>query len=87
MRAVLSSADRGLRGGGGGLFSRRWRWQRHPAIWRRAAHLGFFMNWTGAQKGEGIEYHPLVLAMTALMMIRGAGAFSIDRAMTTGGQA
>ena len=49
--------------------------------------FGFFMNWTGAQKGEGFEYHLLVLAMTAVLMIRGAGAFSVDRAMTTGDQA
>ena len=41
---------------------------------------GFFMNWTGTQKGEGFEYNLLVLAMTALFMIRGGGAFSIDRA-------
>src|SRR6266852_3207347 len=34
---------------------------------------GFFMNWTGTQKGEGFEYHLLVLAMTAFLMIRGAG--------------
>src|SRR2546430_8512691 len=44
--------------------------------------FGFFMNWTGAQKGEGIEYHLLVLAMVVFLMIRGAGAFSIDRALT-----
>ena len=44
--------------------------------------FGFFMNWTGAQKGEGFEYHLLVLAMTAFLMIRGAGAFSLDRAIT-----
>src|SRR6202008_2896364 len=42
---------------------------------------GFFMNWTGTQKGEGFEYHLLTLAITAFLMIRGAGAFSIDRAM------
>ncbi len=42
---------------------------------------GFFMNWTGQQKGEGFEYHLLVLAMTAVLMIRGAGAFSLDRAI------
>jgi putative oxidoreductase len=42
---------------------------------------GFFMNWTGAQKGEGFEYHLLVLAITAYLMIRGAGAFSADRAI------
>jgi putative oxidoreductase len=42
---------------------------------------GFFMNWTGQQKGEGFEYHLLVLAMTVVLMIRGAGAFSLDRAI------
>jgi putative oxidoreductase len=44
--------------------------------------FGFFMNWTGAQKGEGFEFHLLVLAIVAYLMIRGAGAFSIDRALT-----
>jgi putative oxidoreductase len=46
-------------------------------------HFGLFMNWAGTQKGEGIEYHLLVLAITAFLMIRGAGAFSIDRAIAT----
>ena len=45
--------------------------------------FGFFMNWNGDQKGEGFEYHLLVLAMTAFLMIRGAGAFSVDRAIAT----
>jgi len=45
--------------------------------------FGFFMNWTGAQKGEGFEYHLLVLAITAYLMIRGAGALSIDHAIAT----
>src|SRR6202166_185764 len=44
--------------------------------------FGFFMNWSGTQKGEGFEYHLLVLAMTAFLMIRGAGAFSVDHALT-----
>jgi len=43
--------------------------------------FGFFMNWSGAQKGEGFEYHLLVLAITAFLMIRGAGAFSVDHAI------
>jgi len=43
--------------------------------------FGFFMNWTGSQKGEGFEYHLLVLAITAYLMIRGAGALSVDRAI------
>ena len=44
--------------------------------------FGFFMNWTGTQKGEGYEFHLLVLAIVALLMIRGAGAFSVDRVMS-----
>jgi putative oxidoreductase len=43
--------------------------------------FGFFMNWSGDQKGEGFEFHLLVLAMTTFLMIRGAGAFSVDRAI------
>jgi putative oxidoreductase len=45
--------------------------------------FGLFMNWTGTQKGEGFEYHLLVLAMTAFLMIRGGGVLSIDRAIAT----
>ena len=41
-------------------------------------HYGIFMNWFGNQKGEGFEYHLLVLALTFLIMVRGAGALSID---------
>ena len=44
---------------------------------------GFFMNWTGQQKGEGFEYHLLVLAIAFVLMIRGAGAFSIDHAISS----
>jgi putative oxidoreductase len=45
--------------------------------------FGLFMNWTGTQKGEGFEFHLLALAITAFLMIRGAGAFSVDRAIAT----
>jgi putative oxidoreductase len=45
--------------------------------------FGFFMNWTGTQKGEGFEYHLMALAITAFLLIRGAGAYSIDRAIAT----
>jgi putative oxidoreductase len=45
--------------------------------------FGFFMNWAGTQKGEGYEYHLLVLAITAFLMIRGAGAASIDRMLSS----
>lgn len=47
-------------------------------------HFGFFMNWHGMQKGEGIEYHLLVLAMTVFLMIQGAGAFSLDQKVSGG---
>jgi putative oxidoreductase len=46
--------------------------------------FGLFMNWNGTQKGEGFEYHLLVLAMTAFLILRGAGAFSLDRAIAAG---
>jgi putative oxidoreductase len=45
--------------------------------------FGLFMNWNGTQKGEGFEFHLLVLAMTIFLMVRGAGALSVDRAITT----
>jgi putative oxidoreductase len=44
--------------------------------------FGFFMNWSGTQKGEGFEFHVLVLAIVAFLMIRGAGAFSVDRVLS-----
>lgn len=42
------------------------------------AQYGFFMNWTGAQKGEGIEYHILALAIAVALIIRGGGKWSAD---------
>jgi putative oxidoreductase len=48
------------------------------AIFRNHLPNGFFMNWGGNQKGEGFEFHLLVLAITFSIMIFGAGAFSID---------
>ena len=43
---------------------------------------GFFMNWMGTQKGEGFEYHLLVIAMAVVLVLRGAGAFSADRVLS-----
>src|SRR5246127_1764928 len=45
--------------------------------------FGFFMNWAGTQKGEGFEYHLLLLAALAVLMIRGAGAASVDRLLSS----
>jgi putative oxidoreductase len=46
------------------------------------AHNGFFMNWFGTQKGEGFEYHLLVIAIAVTLMLRGAGGVSIDHALS-----
>lgn len=40
---------------------------------------GFFANWEGTQKGEGIEYHLLILAASLAVTLRGGGALSLDR--------
>jgi len=45
-------------------------------------HNGFFMNWFGNQKGEGFEYHLLVLGIVAVLMLRGGGRGSIDRQLS-----
>jgi putative oxidoreductase len=46
-------------------------------------HVGFFMNWYGGQQGEGWEYHLLAVAMAVVILVRGAGAYSIDAALTS----
>lgn len=48
---------------------------------RTHAANGFFMNWFGAlpSGSEGFEYHLLVIALCAVVMIDGSGAVSIDR--------
>ena len=43
---------------------------------------GLFMNWAANQKGEGFEYHLLALALLFLIMVRGAGAWSVDYALS-----
>ncbi len=43
---------------------------------------GFFMNWYGAQGGEGFEYHLLAIGLSVAVMLRGSGAFSIDRQLS-----
>ena len=47
------------------------------------SQCGFFMNWIGTQKGEGYEYHLVILAVTVLLVIRGAGAVSLDRLLSS----
>lgn len=45
------------------------------------SHFGLFMNWSGQQKGEGFEYHLLAIAIALVLMARGSGWFSVDRAL------
>lgn len=39
---------------------------------------GFFMNWFGMQKGEGIEFFIPVVGLAIVSLISGSGKFSID---------
>jgi putative oxidoreductase len=41
-------------------------------------HFGFFMNWFGNAKGEGFEYHLLVIGILLPLIISGAGKASVD---------
>ena len=47
------------------------------------SRFGFWMNWTGTQKGEGFEYHLLLIAVSVSLMIRGAGAASVDHFLSS----
>jgi putative oxidoreductase len=51
------------------------------AIFMVHSKMGFFMNWAGTQKGEGFEYHLLALGLAIALLIKGGGAFSVDRAL------
>ena len=42
---------------------------------------GFFMNWYGNQKGEGFDYHLLVLGIAITLIMVGGGAWSLDGAL------
>jgi len=44
---------------------------------------GFFMNWYGNQKGEGFEFHLLALAIQIALIVRGGGALSLDRVLSS----
>jgi len=45
------------------------------------AHLpnGWFLNYSGQQKGEGVEFFIVPVATAIAIVIRGSGAWSIDR--------
>jgi len=40
---------------------------------------GLFLNWFGDKEGHGYEYHLLAIALALVVIVKGAGAFSVDR--------
>ena len=43
---------------------------------------GFFMNWGGSGAGEGFEYHLLAVGLGLIVLVKGGGIWSIDRAIS-----
>jgi len=41
--------------------------------------VGFFMNWSGQQAGEGFEYHLLAIGTLLPIVIAGPGRFALSR--------
>lgn len=54
------------------------------AVFTVHIHNGFFMNWMGNQKGEGFEYHLLVIGICLALLVLGSGRYSVDRSMFRG---
>ena len=44
---------------------------------------GFFLNWSGQAAGEGFEYHILYLAIVLVLLVKGGGAYSFDKLITS----
>ena len=44
---------------------------------------GFFMNWFGKAAGEGYEYHILAIGLGLIVLLKGAGRWSIDRSLSS----
>lgn len=42
------------------------------------AEVGFFMDWSGQLSGEGFEYHLLAIGLALVVIVQGAGAYSLD---------
>ena len=49
---------------------------------------GFFMNWTGHLRAgqEGFEYHVLAIGLALAILIKGSGAYSVDKRLAGGGR-
>jgi putative oxidoreductase len=53
------------------------------AIFVVHGRFGFFMNWSGRQPGEGIEFHLITIALLLTILVRGSGLLSVDRAVAS----
>jgi putative oxidoreductase len=42
---------------------------------------GFFMNWSSNTKGEGYEFHLLIIGIAIALLFSGAGKWSVDYAI------
>lgn len=51
------------------------------AIYFVTGRWGFFMNWYSQERGEGYEFHLLVLGMVVMLLISGGGRWSLDGAL------
>lgn len=47
--------------------------------------FGFFMNWFGNQKGEGYEYHLLIIGLCLATLVNGSGKYAVDQFLAKGG--
>ena len=54
------------------------------AVATRHWQNGLFINWSGRQKGEGIEFHILAVAICVAILIGGSGPLSLDRLISGG---
>ena len=51
------------------------------AMFKVHLKFGFLLDWFGDKPGHGVEYHLLALALALLIIVHGAGAFSLDLAL------
>ncbi len=50
------------------------------------AQHGLFMNWSGTQQGEGIEYHILLIGGALALVLTGGGRWSVDGRLARRGE-
>jgi putative oxidoreductase len=49
------------------------------SIWKMHAQWGFFLNWTAApDRGQGIEFHVVLIGALLCLTLAGSGEWSID---------